>query len=741
MKFKNITLIITLVFIIISNTVMSKPHQSIGRFKDTSSFPEFAVPGKEKEMKLLQELFILHFRTERRESLMPLWLRWMPMSELWPAVKPEILKNIREEYRNALLKQPIDNEGYVSTIQHRGMGHVDGWPFPLWTQAGGLGIGWHFTKVGQPYGNHIPQTTNNVDWKIKGAKDLGISDKNPGWKLAFTKPDATITSPECKVKALVAPFMRMDWRAVGIPETAKPYIEWATKKEPKFSKDRRSYFETTPQGNGLLFSMMNLYKNPKWNADQTITKFRINFDNPKGAEIVIEAFYTAADSRQNVNNLNYIQGCIDYINWTHDIDFLKTNIYRMRFALKFALEEFKVFENKYVLTPWVGHDGRSGIHYDKNGTKILRPGLGIGNCYWDILPTGGKDAMATIYLYDTLKSMAKLEKEIAAHPDWKIKNNDLEFNSKVLLKLAKEVKEKYNKFFWNEKTGRFVAAIDVDGKAYDYGYTMINCEAIYHGIANKENSKSIIDWLSGKRIVTNDTSKGADIYKWRFAPRASTLRNIDYYNYVWTSPESIPYGSQIQDGGGVLGFSFHDIMSRLKVNGPDDAWMRLKEILKWFEETQKEGGYRKYYANNPERGTMQGGGPPGGLGLDNEFAESVLLPQVMLYGFLGFSPRLDGFALEPKLPTDWPELSVSKIAFQDQIFNISVSRDKIKIDTQGPDSEILFYLPKGKWKISYKDKNGKTIKSEEKRITKKGIAIPLKYKNSVEIKLVKINNG
>ncbi len=56
------------------------------------------------------------------------------------------------------------------------MGHVDGWPFPLWTQAGGLGMGWHFTKVGQPYGNHIPQTRNNVDWKIKN-NDLEFNSK------------------------------------------------------------------------------------------------------------------------------------------------------------------------------------------------------------------------------------------------------------------------------------------------------------------------------------------------------------------------------------------------------------------------------------------------------------------------------------------------------------------------------------------------------------------------------------
>ena len=35
-------------------------------------------------------------------------------------------------------------------------------------------------------------------------------------------------------------------------------------------------------------------------------------------------------------------------------------------------------------------------------------------------------------------------------------------------------------------------------------------------------------------------------------------------------------------------------------------------------------------------GTLQGGGTAGGLGLDAEFFESVLVPQVMLEGFLGF---------------------------------------------------------------------------------------------------------
>jgi len=112
-------------------------------------------------------------------------------------------------------------------------------------------------------------------------------------------------------------------------------------------------------------------------------------------------------------------------------------------------------------------------------------------------------------------------------------------------------------------------------------------------------------------------------------PRSTTRRNVDYYFWAWSAPESIPFGAQVQDGGGVLGFSYHDLMSRLLTAGPDDAARRLREICAWFDETQAAGGYRTYYSD-PARGTLQGGNVPGGLGLDKEFFESVLVPQVMI---------------------------------------------------------------------------------------------------------------
>jgi hypothetical protein len=115
-------------------------------------------------------------------------------------------------------------------------------------------------------------------------------------------------------------------------------------------------------------------------------------------------------------------------------------------------------------------------------------------------------------------------------------------------------------------------------------------------------------------------------------------------------------------------------MVRLKTNGPDDAWKRLREILTWFREVQSEGGYRAYYAK-PGRGKLQGGGAAGGLGLDIEFLESVLVPQVMLQGFLGFHATAEGYEVHPRLPKDWPSLTITGIRFLDQTLNITAHAD------------------------------------------------------------------
>src|SRR5437762_7163447 len=125
-------------------------------------------------------------------------------------------------------------------------------------------------------------------------------------------------------------------------------------------------------------------------------------------------------------------------------------------------------------------------------------------------------------------------------------------------------------------------------------------------------------------------------------------------------------------------------MARLITLGPDDAASRLSEIIKWFDEVQAAGGYREYYKDH-SRGTLQGADVPGGLGLDKEFVESILPPQVMLYGFLGFRPSGDGFTVHPRLPRDWPKLTITRIHFQDEVIEIEATRDAVHINGLTPE--------------------------------------------------------
>jgi hypothetical protein len=139
-------------------------------------------------------------------------------------------------------------------------------------------------------------------------------------------------------------------------------------------------------------------------------------------------------------------------------------------------------------------------------------------------------------------------------------------------------------------------------------------------------------------------------------------------------------------------------MARIRTLGPDDAWRRLRAILDWFGDVQSEGGYRTYYAK-PGRGTLQGGGPPGGLGFDHEFMESVLVPQVMLYGFLGAEPRPGGLRLDPRLPADWPSLTVTRVHAQGHVLDVTASPDEIRLRPRvvdGPD--FLLWPPDGRWR-------------------------------------------
>jgi len=632
-------------------------------------FPLFTVPGHEAELQALNDLHRLHHPGSFITCT--LWDGWLPQSSLWAS------DTRRTQYRDALLGKRIDAEGYVSMQQHRGMAHSEGWPFPAWQQS--TGTGFHFSIADEVWAIQsfgLKPLSNTDGWEIAGAEVRGI-DPAVGLRLKATADTVTLVTPPFRCGTIVAPFARIEWGTRGTRPQTSATIEWLLEGEQPWPANRAV---TIPVPGDMQVANIPLYRQAGYAG--LLTRYRLRIDHALGLELDLKSLITAIDTRHPITNALFVRGCIDTFQWTKDISFLKSSLPRMRQAIRYALDEFQVDANSHVVVPWVGHDGRSGLAFGANGKKSLKPGVGVGNNYWDLLPFGAHDAIATMYLADALHSFASLERSIQSHPEWEPDayqnisgtSSQKAMDPDALDRLVSRMRADFQQRFWDPVDGRFVGWIDRDGKAYDYGFTFVNLEAIDYGMATGEQARSILDWIDGDRVIEGDTSQGADIYRWRFAPRATTQRNVETYAWVWSAPESIAWGDQVQDGGAVLGFSYFDLMARLKTRGPDDAWKRLREILNWFREVQSEGGYRSYYAK-PGRGLLQGGGPPGGLGLDQEFLESVMVPQVMLYGFLGFQPTDDGYTVHPRLPKEWPSLTITGIRIGDEVLDITAHAD------------------------------------------------------------------
>ena len=471
--------------------------------------PQFSVPGQEVDLAALNELHGLHH--PHAFTSCTLWDTWLPLATLWTGKEPQ------DKYREVFLKRRIDEEGYVSMQQHRGLGHSEGWPFPTWQQAGGAGF--HFSTHDEVYGLQyfgLKALTNTDGWEISGADVSGI-DPIRGLQLRATGGVIRITTPPFRCGTIVAPFVRLEWGGRDFPVGAMAKVEWLMEGEATWNEARYVAVVAPQSTDGMRYANVPMHRHPGYAG--VLSRYRLSIDDVSaGTTVDLKSLITAIDTRHPITNAHFIRGCCDYFGWTHDVVFLRENMVRMRKALRYALTEFRVRENHCVTVPWVGHDGRSGIVIGADGKKSIRVGLGVGGNYFDLLPFGGRDGAATIYLYDALRHFTALERAVAAHSDWEVPTESV-FAAEDLATLTDAVRQ-------------------------------------------------------------------------------------------------------------------------------------------------------AYYAK-PGRGTMQGGGPAGGLGMDQEFMESVLVPQVMLYGLLGLTPEPTGFAIAPQLPKGWPSLTVSRVRLHDHEVEIT----------------------------------------------------------------------
>lgn len=666
-------------------------------------FTRFQLGEHKEQSDLLNHYMWYHYKSRLgvMQGVFP--LEYLTTSDMWlaGAIHPlwEQKEPIQDIHRNVLLNIKMSPDGYINTHQHYSHSHEQGWPFPLWIQGYSAenksgAVGWHFNHSGTGwmwdlFFSQQPDSRFSKDkalqgWTLENIRSLGIVDNK--WKLKATGLSPSITIPkDVAIDAFNAPYLQLRWnRSAKTTIGILPYVEWKRCQDKDFSQDRRVYFDTN-SGNpeyekvsSTKHSMITMYNHPLWNGK--IKQLRIVLAPGKdNVEFDIDSFFTVYDTRQAINNPIYIFSCWNYFRWTGDVEFLKLRINQMRQALKFQQTVLGGLKYNHIRNIMPGHDGLPGItpHPDKQTT--VNYGHGIGSNYWDILAFGWDDMYSTNQYYASTLVMADIEQAIKENPQWGIPQQHLAFDPEKLRGHAAQIKKTANSKFWNKKNGRFIGCIDKNGNKHDYGFTFLNLDSIWYGTATKTHAKKIMDWITGKRIIKNDTSKGKDIYKWRFGPRATTLRNLQWYQFVWTQPETLPWGGQVQDGGAVLGFTFYDLWARLHIISSDNAWQRLEEIFDWQKEVSQAGGYRNFYKDGKQGTTLQGGGTAGGLGIDHEFYESSLLPSIITYGFLGIDPKANSLAISPKLPKACPQMSIKNLLYHYVRMDITASKGQITV--------------------------------------------------------------
>ena len=287
-----------------------------------------------------------------------------------------------------------------------------------------------------------------------------------------------------------------------------------------------------------------------------------------------------------------------------------------------------------------------------------------GTTYWDAYPAGYLSAYPNTLFYASVAAMADIE-TLAGDAG----QRDYYRN------LLPIIKAKFTETFWSPEKGRFISTVDKNGAKYDYGITSTNLYAVVYGVADEAQAASVMAWLTGRRIVAGDTAQGADIYHWRIAPRANTVAFESIEPQWWAGDFAGvslkpggwgQWGVNIQNGGAILYVSYYDILARLRVIGPDDAFERFTAIMAEFHRNSLRPDTPGHY------------GPPGtpafAVGVWTCFPESGLVPLTMLYGFLGIEPTADGLRIHPSLPSQLEFAGVRDVLYRGKHYSITAKR-------------------------------------------------------------------
>ena len=687
------------------------------------------------------------------------WQEWSSLA-YYPISSMQGDDNVRiNGLRERLANVPVDRYGYVwqetdvvrPALSHLNSGeHRMGWPFPTAYHSAGWSRSWDFN------GNDDSSWTSNIGATlVDGVFTAEVTD--PVSKIEFVSPKPRTTLEE--ITAYFSPLLELDIRmyTLDCDNIEDIHVWYTTNESPEWSEDKRVSvkekafisYDFTPIYEHMIF--LPMYAEEEWKSDKDlescIRQIKVEIV-PKAGKTVSGRFglsyvRSTFDTRHSNNNFLLISSLRQDYDYTADIEFLKDNITRARKAMGFYLQMYDEERHLNDQSYLVGHDSDKTAYSSEEQSA-----MSLGNGYWDISFMPRYDFQSNMYFYQALVDLAYLEGILADNgiqvdkADATILTADRQFNhgtaeynhtkdslnaiaSDVLAELRKPTNNTDHTGFWSEATGRFVAGYaDAEDKWYDYGYTMWNTEAIYYGIATDAQAKSIMDWISGKRIVEQDKygSQGEDIYFFEFAPRVNTYTvenqyDLSMFSGFWSHHKDIKYGErQVQNGGAIMYTSFYDLMSRVKTYGVDDAYERLSVIKKWHKNvydyyvtsdnynTHPDRFYWDYYCkgqwDNPKnmtfipqngiKGTNERNDGGGIVGIDGEFLESFLMLASVPYGFFGID-SIGGqtVKIEPNLPSKLDYWTAENLMFGGVLYDVTIFDNAVMINSVRGDTTEL----------------------------------------------------
>ena len=358
-------------------------------------------------------------------------------------------------------------------------------------------------------------------------------------------------------------------------------------------------------------------------------------------------FPTDRDSNHYLmTTANFINAVYNYFMYNGDLEFLETNIAKMRLGMNYLLSQYDEDSQLFVIS-----------HPDHDGTNN-----GIGSNYWDITPYGYKSAYDNIYCYLALTRMSEIEQMLGNTA-----------RAAELTNYANDLKTGYNAAFWDDD--HYIQVIDVNGDTHDYGCVYLNLEAINYGLADDAKALAIMNFMSN----TPTGSGVADTFTaFQFAPRVTMFNNVHnslggWYVAIYNS-DGIFGTSQLQNGGANFYTSYYELLCRIKTYGADNAYDRLGTIVDRFRVDHLQGGNPLYYGEKNQHGGE------GNVGLWGEFPESGLVPVAVKDGFMGISADMNGLHVTPNLPSSgMTSMSLDAVDYWGMKLKITASNSSVTI--------------------------------------------------------------